>query len=188
MTCDISAGTCQRGMKTAPMLVKTPASKKTAESNVICPDGRSQCPDGTTCCRLSSGRWGCCPLPDAVCCGDGVHCCPAGYTCDISAGTCKRGMKTAPMLVKTPALKKTAQTGVICPGGESQCPDGTTCCKLSSGEYGCCPLPNAVCCSDGVHCCPAGYTCDISAGTCQRGMKTAPMLVKTPASKKTARK
>ena len=28
---------------------------------------------------------------------------------------------------------------VICPGGQYQCPDGNTCCKLSTGQYGCCP-------------------------------------------------
>ena len=48
---------------------------------------------------------------------------------------------------------------VECPDGMSECPDGNTCCKLSSGQYGCCPLPNAVCCSDGIHCCPNGYSC-----------------------------
>ena len=47
---------------------------------------------------------------------------------------------------------------VECSDG-SACPDGSTCCELASGGYGCCPLPNAVCCSDGVHCCPNGYTC-----------------------------
>ena len=31
---------------------------------------------------------------------------------------------------------------VICPGSASQCPDGNTCCKLASGEWGCCPIPN----------------------------------------------
>ena len=30
---------------------------------------------------------------------------------------------------------------VICPGGTSQCPTGTTCCKLASGAWGCCPFP-----------------------------------------------
>lgn len=25
-------------------------------------DDRSSCPAGTTCCRLKSGEWGCCPL------------------------------------------------------------------------------------------------------------------------------
>ncbi|CAI8005802.1 Progranulin, partial [Geodia barretti] len=44
--------------------------------SVVCPDGQSQCPDGNTCCKLSSGQWGCCPLPNAVCCSDGEHCCP----------------------------------------------------------------------------------------------------------------
>ena len=27
---------------------------------------------------------------------------------------------------------------VVCPGGASQCPDQTTCCKLPTGDYGCC--------------------------------------------------
>ena len=48
---------------------------------------------------------------------------------------------------------------VECPDGVTECPSGNTCCKLSSGGYGCCPLPNAVCCSDHVHCCPNGYSC-----------------------------
>jgi hypothetical protein len=25
-------------------------------------------------------------------------------------------------------------------GGQSSCPDGNTCCQLSTGQYGCCPL------------------------------------------------
>ena len=49
--------------------------------DVVCPDGQSQCPSGSTCCELSSGGYGCCPLPKAVCCSDGVHCCPNGYSC-----------------------------------------------------------------------------------------------------------
>ena len=59
-------------------------------------------------------------------------------------------------MLKTTDLKLQS---VVCPDGQSECPDGNTCCKTSSGEYGCCPLPKAVCCSDGVHCCPNGYTC-----------------------------
>ena len=161
-TCDVSAGTCTKQGESSviPMLTKKPALK-----NVICPDGQSECPDGDTCCKLSTGEWGCCPLPNAVCCSDGEHCCPEGYTCDVSAGTCtKQGESSViPMLTKKPALKN-----VICPDGQSECPDGNTCCKLSTGEWGCCPLPNAVCCSDHLHCCPEGYTCDVSAGTCTK--------------------
>ena len=56
--------------------------------------------------------------------------------------------------------EKTATTSnKICPGGESECMDTETCCKLAGGGYGCCPLKHAVCCKDGEHCCPQGYIC-----------------------------
>ena len=48
------------------------------------------------------------------------------------------------------------------------CPPDHTCCRLVNGEYGCCPVPNAVCCSDGVNCCPSGYTCSVSTGECHK--------------------
>jgi hypothetical protein len=54
---------------------------------------------------------------------------------------------------------------------------------MSSGEYGCCPLPNAVCCSDGKHCCPEGYTCDVSQGTCTRRGQITALFLNKPASK-----
>ena len=185
-TCDVSAGTCSKGSKHLPMLPKIPASKKKEVRNVICPDGQSECPDGNTCCKLSSGQYGCCPLPNAVCCSDGEHCCPNGYTCDVSAGTCNKGSKRLPMLPKIPASKKKGVRNVICPDGQSECPDGNTCCKLSSGEWGCCPLPQAVCCSDGVHCCPNGYTCNVSSGTCSRGSESTAILQKISTLKEKA--
>lgn len=30
---------------------------------VLCSDGVSECPDGTTCCETTEGKWACCPLP-----------------------------------------------------------------------------------------------------------------------------
>uniref|UniRef100_A0A3B4AMK1 Granulins domain-containing protein n=1 Tax=Periophthalmus magnuspinnatus TaxID=409849 RepID=A0A3B4AMK1_9GOBI len=50
----------------------------------------------------------------------------------------------------------------------SSCPDGHTCCKTSTGEWACCPLPEvrAVCCPDLKHCCPAGFSCDPTTGEC----------------------
>ncbi len=33
-------------------------------------------------------------------------------------------------------------------------------------RYGCCPMPNAVCCSDGTHCCPHGAKCDLKRMAC----------------------
>eukprot|EP01017_Pseudomicrothorax_dubius_P024719 TRINITY_DN2625_c0_g2_i1.p1 TRINITY_DN2625_c0_g2~~TRINITY_DN2625_c0_g2_i1.p1 ORF type:complete len:232 (-),score=40.35 TRINITY_DN2625_c0_g2_i1:55-750(-) len=46
------------------------------------------------------------------------------------------------------------------------CPDGFTCCQRESGEYGCCPYSNAVCCPDHEHCCPQNYQC--GNGRCYR--------------------
>jgi progranulin len=38
---------------------------------------------------------------------------------------------------KQPGIKKKVKQ--TCPGGGAECPTGTTCCQLASGEYGCCP-------------------------------------------------
>merc|ERR1712142_272952 len=46
------------------------------------------------------------------------------------------------------------------------CPTGTTCCMLPDGEIGCCPFPDAVCCSDHTHCCPKRHKCIVSTGRC----------------------
>ena len=71
-------GQCTKGNEVIKVSTKKIAIKL---KSVVCPDGQSECPDGSTCCKLSSGGYGCCPLPNAVCCSDGVHCCPNGYTC-----------------------------------------------------------------------------------------------------------
>jgi len=59
--------------------------------NVVCHDHETECPDEHTCCINPSGGYGCCPVPNAVCCGDGVHCCPQGYACDFESGGCRQG-------------------------------------------------------------------------------------------------
>ena len=172
-TCDVSAGLCNKGNIQIAMFKKVLAMKTAVKTvnTVVCPGGQYQCPDGNTCCQLTSGQYGCCPLPNAVCCSDHIHCCPDGYTCDVSAGSCSKGNIQIAMFNKVLAMKTAVKTvnTVVCPGGQYQCPDGNTCCKLDSGQYGCCPFPNAVCCSDHKHCCPDGYTCDVSAGSCSKG-------------------
>ena len=40
---------------------------------------------------------------------------------------------------KEPALVRSEN--VVCPDGQSECKSGQTCCKLASGNYGCCPIP-----------------------------------------------
>ncbi|CAG2056088.1 unnamed protein product [Timema podura] len=57
-------------------------------------------------------------------------------------------------------------SSIVCPGGGKTCQDDMTCCQLPSGQQGCCPFKNAVCCSDKVHCCPQGTICDIKGGLC----------------------
>ena len=66
------------------------------------------------------------------------------------------------------AVLSVALCTVVCPDGQSYCPSENTCCTLSSGSMGCCPIPNAVCCVDGNHCCPEGYTCS-GDGYCTKG-------------------
>jgi hypothetical protein len=50
---------------------------------------------------------------------------------------------------------------VNCPDGKGICDEGQTCCLSSTGEYNCCPAPNATCCSDKIHCCPNSFTCKV---------------------------
>ncbi|KAF1450274.1 hypothetical protein FQV07_0009542, partial [Pygoscelis papua] len=139
---------------------------------VPCPDGQSECPDNATCCVTASGTWGCCPMPQASCCADKVHCCPHATVCDLARGRCLSPAGDVPLGTPFPAWKRqppapaVALHQVLCPDGRSVCPDGATCCQLPSAQYGCCPLQNAVCCSDRQHCCPQGTACDLERSTC----------------------
>ncbi|KAJ8251807.1 hypothetical protein GJAV_G00225640 [Gymnothorax javanicus] len=172
---------------------------------VICPDGESECPDGSTCCQLPDGSWGCCPMVKAVCCEDRVHCCPEGSVCDTRHSKCRSPHGDTPMLSKSPAHRRAVgedhtavrvfrdgteakdrpagrETAVVCPDGR-QCPDDSTCCLLANGTYGCCPLKDAVCCSDHLHCCPSGTTCDLEHLTCVSATSQTPLVKTTAASK-----
>ena len=55
----------------------------------------------------------------------------------------------------------------FCPNKDFSCDDTQTCCELTDGDYGCCPLgPDAICCEDHEHCCPHGTECDVAGGAC----------------------
>lgn len=155
--CDEESGTCVNG-----------TVKKTIHSIehvkvVICPDG-GNCQDGQTCCMMQNGEYGCCPQPNAVCCSDDIHCCPSGYTCDVTEGMC---LKSSMEVGFTELMNSREHVKeVTCPNGQRSCADNNTCCLMQSGQYGCCPMPDAVCCSDDTHCCPNGYTCNTAEGTC----------------------
>jgi len=71
-------------------------SAGTPSELVICPSG-SMCPDANTCCLTKAGRYGCCPLPDAVCCSDMRTCCPHGTTCDVYSKNCRQWKEAKPL-------------------------------------------------------------------------------------------
>ncbi|XP_014669886.1 PREDICTED: granulins-like [Priapulus caudatus] len=210
MTCDVAGSRCSSGEHSVPWDDKFIARSDAGENvkhrkkstAVICPDGKSQCPDQTSCCVMTTGQYGCCPLPKAVCCNDKVHCCPQGTTCDVAQGRCSQKDLSLPWYKKFEASavnvlptqeESTSKNGdntdvkaVICPDGKSQCPDETTCCKMTTGQWGCCPLPNAVCCSDNIHCCPTGTMCDVTHGSCNKvsgdsADSSIPWFMHTPA-------
>ncbi|XP_069111438.1 LOW QUALITY PROTEIN: extracellular matrix protein A-like [Argopecten irradians] len=164
-TCSTGTGKCTKSNGlTIDWFAKT--ESRPVSSDVVCPDGKSECKSGTTCCKLGDDRYGCCPLPNAVCCDDEKHCCPNGYTCSTGTGKCtKSNGLTIDWFAKTES--RPVSSDVVCPDGKSECKSGTTCCKLSDGRYGCCPRPNAVCCNDGQHCCPQNTECDLAHGTCR---------------------
>jgi hypothetical protein len=223
------------------------------EELVVCPDKISACPDGTTCCPLGEGTYGCCPIPNAVCCKDQRHCCPHDSVCDTAEGQCTQRLtgRRLPLHKKTPARRlysdesdsveddipvvwkpnseatedsmklhsprqnaalsgdddsvqmesqfprqnasprrqifreTSSNKDVECSDGKSKCPSGTTCCALDGGLFGCCPIPNAVCCEDHLHCCPQGTHCDVSEGRCANRLndETTPWYRKFSATK-----
>ncbi|XP_043911182.1 progranulin isoform X2 [Protopterus annectens] len=175
--CNLPAQTCDDSKGSTSLLTKTATLRKNAK-DVPC-DDTSSCPDGSTCCKMASGAWGCCPIPDAVCCEDHEHCCPQGTKCNLPAQTCDDSKGSTSLLTKTAALRKNTQD-VVCDETTS-CPDGSTCCKMLSGKWGCCPLPRAVCCKDQEHCCPEGTKCNLSAETCDSAQGSTPLYRKIAA-------
>jgi len=171
--------------------------------NSTCPHSKTvRCTGNRTCCAVGEyGKYGCCDSLNAVCCLGGNYCCPEGTSCDLYTQTClrvttKSGKRIAPislnLISATAALKtdialltsamKNASLTVICPGGKYSCPNYMTCCQSNiKGKYGCCPFPDATCCSDSWHCCPSGSKCDLEHNRCTRGGLFMPLFTKTKA-------
>lgn len=79
-------------------------------------------------------------LPQAVCCEDGDHCCPRGHRCDPHRRSCSKGPLVMSWFTKlSAATQPGALTDIKC-DNMSSCPTGTTCCRVLSGEWECCPL------------------------------------------------
>lgn len=114
-----------------------------------CEDKVHCCPHGTTCdlararCLTATGTY---PLAKKI---------PAQRTNrageDVERIGLGVGSEESPCLVpsggRVPfhpdcASYLSSLPGVMCPDARSQCPDGSTCCELPTGKYGCCPMPN----------------------------------------------
>ncbi|XP_067135587.1 progranulin-like [Centruroides vittatus] len=129
-------------------------TKPASKVNSICPDHKHYCQGSETCCVSSVGNR-CCPYSYGSCCPDGLHCCPTNTIC-IDNKIC------LPDHGKNISVTDTVSASpedVTCKDGH-RCQDGNTCCQTPSGDWGCCPFENAVCCPDKIHCCPAKTTCD----------------------------
>uniref|UniRef100_A0A673HB42 Granulins-like n=1 Tax=Sinocyclocheilus rhinocerous TaxID=307959 RepID=A0A673HB42_9TELE len=184
-TCNVAAGSCDEPSGSKPWFEKLPALPRAGQKspgNVNC-DSSHVCPDSNTCCKNIDGDWGCCPLLfclQAVCCKDQFHCCPHGTTCDFVTLTCTSNTTSVPMTdINLPSAKEEHRqhrevkdrvgkynSRVPC-DSQTSCPDHTTCCLVAkTNKWGCCPLPNAVCCPDQEHCCPKGYRCDLRRRSC----------------------
>uniref|UniRef100_A0A0P4VWT1 Granulins domain-containing protein n=1 Tax=Scylla olivacea TaxID=85551 RepID=A0A0P4VWT1_SCYOL len=179
-TCDVERSFSVPSFSLATQKMSTfpaqPAASPTLEieesdaPNDVCPDHRSRCNPGSTCCLMRDGSYGCCPMPKATCCSNHESCCPNGYRC-VAGGMCERVSTVAALPFLPPVFVPESPTttpsepsptieeeNVPCPD-RSMCPDGNTCCSISSYRYGCCPMPQATCCGDMKHCCPHGYWC-----------------------------
>lgn len=173
--CNVAEGTCDKpGGLSVAWLQKIPALQEELGQTVSHPtqnmcDAQTSCPRDTTCCFMEKEhKWGCCPLPNAVCCKDGNHCCPSGHTCEPHHFSCSRGSHVIPWFAKVSAVTEPGAVIDVKCDNKSSCASGTTCCKLKTGKWGCCPLFKAVCCTDHEHCCPQGYTCNMQTGTCEK--------------------
>ncbi|CAB1342043.1 unnamed protein product [Coregonus sp. 'balchen'] len=138
-------------------------------------DAHTTCPKDATCCFMKYF---------AVCCSDFIHCCPHGKKCNLAAQTCDdtSGSPSEPWLKKVPAVPREGNLpGNVTCDPTHMCPDNTTCCKTASGDWACCPMPEAVCCEDHEHCCPHGTTCDLASLACDGPSGPEPMVGKVPA-------
>lgn len=167
------------------------------KKDVICPDRISVCSANSTCCSIGNEMFGCCSLPNGVCCEDNLHCCPEHTKCNLNRGSCdpvdvwRLTASNEPTVPLWPQLTTPrASVSALIPGApvdvlrmsydgvqcsdSLECPLRTTCCRNTTGQFACCPMPDAVCCSDGEHCCPTGFRCDLSSQRCEKDVPVLP--------------
>ncbi|XP_048380644.1 progranulin-like [Stegostoma tigrinum] len=134
-----------------------------ASTEVQCPDGRP-CPDESTCCKLESGSYDCCPVEKNVQCFNGTKHCGRHHTGDTDPSS--SALKYPSISVESKTLEmETAlrnnvnmDSSVVYCDRTHYCLDGYTCCRIVTGGWSCCPQVQTVCCYGGSMCCPQDNT------------------------------
>lgn len=166
-TCDLKRMTC-----IATSLVSVPESnvipsdskyfikntKLAFKTNNVCPDHVHYCSGNDPCCRTPTGIFTCCNYPYGSCCADGLHCCPYGMICIGNITCAKVNVATSISILDTMPSDHLKDKFQSC-GNDTYCPNDNTCCQTSNGNWRCCPMQNAVCCSSGHTCCPSLTSC-----------------------------
>lgn len=75
-----------------------------------------------------------------------MHCCPSGLRCDTEKGVCQQGRPAGCRGWRKPQPTSACRTpgaveGDVPCDNVTSCPSSTTCCRLTPGEWGCCPAP-----------------------------------------------
>uniref|UniRef100_H3D121 Granulins domain-containing protein n=1 Tax=Tetraodon nigroviridis TaxID=99883 RepID=H3D121_TETNG len=132
--------------------------------------------------ELPGGRFAVCREQEVLC-PDRTRCCPEGHLCSTDGRSCvKTGILSMFSVYAAQVYWKSYFLDVVRCSDSEACPDKFTCCKDKSDKWTCCPLEQAVCCSDGIHCCPAHYKCDPQAGSCVSGDAVMSWFRKLPAT------
>uniref|UniRef100_A0A8C1MMX3 Granulin a n=1 Tax=Cyprinus carpio TaxID=7962 RepID=A0A8C1MMX3_CYPCA len=136
-TCNVAAGSCDETSGSQPWSEKLPVKLISSQNVAV----TQECPYVFLI------------FSQAVCCTDGEHCCPANYKCDVTRVSCIRGDVVIPWYNKMSSQSTPAPSldlGAVECDEQSSCSADSTCCYLSTGEWGCCPHPEVRICVYGL--------------------------------------
>lgn len=135
----------------------------------------------STICKFENQSFACCHSRDATCCESGEYCCPHGFACDLPNGRCVQNDMFIPFYLKMDLVKFEPELepsplgkDILCPDNVTLCKEKQTCCNMTTGGFGCCPIKDVIlvylffqtffslifnfcfkikahCCEDGVH-------------------------------------
>ena len=60
--CNLQKSTCDSVTDKPAVKMQKKFPAHSADGTIVCPDTKSSCPAGTTCCQMQSGYYGCCPM------------------------------------------------------------------------------------------------------------------------------